>query len=95
MEVFSQERANPILIFDAKPISEAEIEAAGKEFEAFTENYYPQIPLAYAIVSPSDDLTRLKHWYQLEEISRPENLIVYKLTAKPQASRGDESTAQN
>ena len=81
MELFSQERANPILIFDAKPISEAEIEAAGKEFEAFTENFYPQIPLAYAIVSPSDDLTRLKRWYQLEEIGRPENLIIYKLSA--------------
>ena len=82
MELFSQERANPILIFDAKPISEAEIEAVGKEFEAFTGSFYPQIPLAYAIVSPSDDLTRLKQWYQLEEISRPENLIIYELRAR-------------
>ena len=82
MEVFSQERANPILIFDSKPISEAEIEAAGKEFEVFTENYYPQIPLVYAIVSPTDDLTRLKNWYHLEEISRAENLIIYKLSKR-------------
>ena len=82
MEVFSQERANPLLIFDSQPISEAEIEAVGKEFAAFIESYHPQIPLAYAIVSPSDDLTRLRYWYELEEISRPENLIIYKLRTK-------------
>lgn len=82
MEVFSQERANPVLIFDSEPISEAEIEAVGKEFESFTENYNPQIPLVYAIVSPSDDLTRLRYWYELEEISRPENLIIYKLRTR-------------
>jgi hypothetical protein len=85
-EVFGAERANPVLSASYRPITEADIENATKEYSDFVRSFDSALAesplLSYAIVSPKDKLERLDRWYELSDGEQLGGFIIYRLELK-------------
>jgi hypothetical protein len=85
-ELFGLERVNPILAVNARPITPQEIEEASNEYQQFTLTFSRSDAasplLAYAIVSPTNNLSNLDKWYERDGGERVGDFIIYRLTLK-------------
>jgi hypothetical protein len=85
-EIFGLERSDEVLTARPQPITLSEIDMAVAEYRNFSLGFKhtdAESPLlAYAIVSPSDDLSNLNKWYSIDSGHSVGDLIIYRLTLK-------------
>jgi len=85
-EIFGLERTGRLLTANFNPLTVQEIRQAVDEYHAFTSHFDEREAatplLAYAIVSPADNLSNLDKWYERDMGKRVGDFIIYRLRLK-------------
>jgi len=85
-EVFGPGRVNPVLTASHQPITKEEIGNATREYGEFTTSFDSKLAttplLAYAVVSPNDDLSNIDRWYERDAGERAGEFVIYRLKPK-------------
>lgn len=86
-EVFGAERANPVLAEKYNRVTDEELNNATREYAEFIHSFDSSLAknplLAYAVVSPNDNLSNLDRWYERSQGERVGEFVVYRLSLRP------------
>jgi len=77
-EVFGS-RANELITAGDFPITKEDEERGKAEVDEFCKNFHMSDDLSYAVLSASDRLDNLTRWYSLKELTKVEDLTIYRL----------------